>query len=328
VYATDRNYAPICATSMVSLLENNKDCRDNIFIYLFSYKLEDLEDQFRGLVEKYGRQLEVIQSGSIINKFRNLNVPKVNGSYSAYIRLYASEYLVWLDKFLYLDCDTLVMHNINELYGADIEGYAAGAICDGMTSRCNIPLGRAMDSLYFNSGVMLVNAKYWREKNVLGQVINDLNQYRLDRTATGSDQEMINYTLGKKIMKLPLRYNVLVQNRIYTPEYMLFMIEKNENNYYCRSEMQSAKDDPFIVHFAGNMLIRPWFSNSMDPLVKTWDHYLEMTPWNGYKKKRQNISIWKVVCIWSVNRLPKGFYAFLKKYEDRLKHWKIRNKGA
>lgn len=322
MYATDKNYAPVCAASITSLLENNLEC-GQIKIFLFADSLGSFEEKLISLVHKYEREIEIIQAAPIVDTFREMNVPKVNGSYSSYVRLAASEKLEEIDKFLYIDCDTLVFHNLEELYNMDIEEYAAGAVCDGITARSNFAFGRKIHDLYFNAGILLVNAKYWRGNNVLQVMIDDLKKYKLNRTATGSDQEMINFTLYQKIYKLPLKYNVLVQNRIYEPRKMRYMIEKDDQSYYLISEMQKAKEDPYIVHFASSTLIRPWFLNSYDPLTEKWDYYLSLSGFS-YEKKEQKISRWQKMCILALKILPDSIYMFIKRYENRLKQYYVR----
>lgn len=325
MYASDKNYVPVCIASMASLLENNKEC-EKIQIFLFGEGLEDREEKIKKLVHKYGRRIEIIQAEPIVRYFKRMNVPKVNGSYSAYVRLAASLRLKDIDKFIYVDCDTLVLHSLGELWNINIDEYALGAVCDGMTARCNLALGKRLQDLYINSGVLLVNAKYWRENDVLEIMINDLKKYKLNYTATGSDQEMINFTLSEKIYKLPLKYNVLVQNRIYDPKKMRFMIEKDDDSYYSISEMEKAKEDPYIVHFANSSLIRPWFSNTHDSLSDLWDYYLSLSDYK-YHKIKFNVSMWQKVCAFAYFILPKGVYAVLKRYEDRLKHYYVRTYG-
>lgn len=325
VYATDRNYAPICAASISSLLENNKAVKE-LNIFLFGDNLEEDEHKLEKIASKYGRTIKIIQSDPIVQNFETMDVPKVNGSYSAYVRLAASENLDYIDKFIYLDCDTLILNSLEELWNTDLDGYAVGGVSDVMSSRCNLALGRKLYDLYINSGVLLVNAKYWRNNNVLEKMIIDLKKYKLDYTATGSDQEMINYSLSNKIYKLPLKYNVMVQNRVYDPIKMQFMIEKDDRSYYTISEMKKAKEDPYIVHFANSMLMRPWFLNSRDPLTGMWDHYLSLSGYD-YQKTNLRTSIWRMMCIYALRLLPKGGYAILKRYEDRVKHYYIRTRG-
>ena len=325
VYATDQNYAPICATSIVSLLESNKESEE-INIFIFGDDLKENEHKLEELVLRYGRKIEIIQASSIVKKFENMNVPKVNGSYSSYVRLAASMVLTNIDKFIYIDCDTLILHNLENLWNTNIEEYAVGGVADVMSARCNLAFARKIKDFYINAGILLVNAKYWRDNNVLKKMISDLKKYRLDYTATGSDQEMINFTLFNKIYKLPLKYNVMVQNRIYDSKKLRFMIEKDDESYYSILEMERAKEAPYIVHFASSSLMRPWFSNSCDPLLETWDYYLALSRFH-YKKSIFRISLWQKLCLYAFYLLPKWGYAFLKRYEDRLKHYYIRTYG-
>lgn len=325
VYATDKNYAPMCAVSLTSLLENSKTCEE-INIFIFGDCLGENEDQLEKLALKYGRKVKIIQAAPIVKRFEEMNVPKVNGSHSAYVRLAASITLEELDKFIYIDCDTLILHNLEDLWNTDIDEYAAGGVADASSARCNLALKKRVQDLYINSGVLLVNAKYWRNNNVLKEMIYDLKKYKLACTATGSDQEMINYTLCDKIYKLPLKYNVLVQNRIYDPKKMRFMIEKGDKSYYSISEMVAAKKEPYIVHFANSSLMRPWFTNSQDPMVEMWDYYMNLSGYD-YKKSVLKISLWQKMCVKAFVLLPKWVYAFLKRYEDRIKHYYIRTYG-
>lgn len=325
VYATDSNYVSICAASMVSLLESNRACKE-INIFLYGDRLGTNECILENLVSRYDRYINIIQAVPIVKSFEKMNVPKVNGSYSAYVRLAVSKNLDNIDKFIYIDCDTLILQNLEELWDTDIDGYAVGGVSDAMSARCNLALGKGIEDLYINLGVLLVNAKYWRMNNVLEKMIQDLNKYRLSHTATGGDQEMINYTLFRRIYKLPLKYNVLVQNRIYDPVQMRFMIEKNDKSYYSISEMKEARERPYIVHFANSSLIRPWFANSQDPLSKMWDYYLSLTGYS-YDKRKLRISLWQKMCVVAFYLLPDKGYAILKRYEDRLKHYYLRTHG-
>ena len=81
-----------------------------------------------------------------------MNVPKVNGSYSAYVRLAVSKNLDNIDKFIYIDCDTLILQNLEELWDTDIDGYAVGGVSDAMSARCNLALGKGCMQAEFTRG--------------------------------------------------------------------------------------------------------------------------------------------------------------------------------
>ena len=157
--------------------------------------------------------------------------------------------------------------------------------------------------------------------------IGPKNVKLLNKLGIYNNQDLINYSLEKGIKKLPLKYNVLVQNRIFKPKNFRFMIEKDDDTYYSLAEMESAATNPYIIHFAGFSLERPWFANSIDPLCDLWDTYLKRTPWKDYKKGIISQTKWRKMCILALKVLPENVYAAIKRYEERLKLFRRRRFG-
>lgn len=323
MYATDRNYAAICGTSMLSLLVNNRDAEE-IHIYLVEDEIGDEKEKFITLAKKFEREITIIPGEEIYEKFHGWNVPEYNGGYTTYIRLGIAEYLKDIDKLLYIDCDTLILDRIQEMYDIDITDRPLGAVSDIMNASGNLALGKKKTDMYYNCGILLMNLRYWREHKVFQKIRHGMNQIDLRRTATASDQEIINYCLGDKIKKIPLRYNVLVHNRIFKPEKLRYMMEKNDKTYYTLQEMKRASEDPCILHFAGCSLERPWYSNSLDPACALWDSYLKKTPWRSYKKQEIPQTKWRRACIFAFQFFPETVYMVIKRYEERLKYFKKR----
>lgn len=276
VYATDNNYAPLCIVSIYSLLENLYP-HTKLSIYVFGYEIEEYYSaEIKLIAQKYDQEVILIDSKYILQRYIRIGVPKVNNSYSAYVRLSIPLELHSIMKYIYIDCDTLVMNDISELYSIDLQDYILGAVCDSMSAESNYAIGKQINDKYYNSGVMVVNADAWRKENITELLIKDLEKYNLNKTSTGSDQDMINYSMSANIKKIPLKYNLLTPNRIFRGENLLYMINKDAETYYSVDEIKKASEDPTIIHFAGNILIRPWFSNSNDPLVNIWDYYMEI----------------------------------------------------
>lgn len=321
MYATDKNYAAICGTSMYSLLINNQAANE-IHIYLIEDNIEDEKEKFIELVKKFNRTITIIAAQEIFAQFRDFDVPRYNGGYTTYIRLGVADYLQNIDKLLYIDCDTLILNNIQEMYDTDIQNAPLGAVSDGMNASCNLLIKRKKTDMYYNAGILLMNLRYWRTHKIFEKIQSDMKTLNLKRTATASDQDIINYSLGDMIIKLPLKYNVLVQNRVFKPESFRYMIEKDDITYYSLSEMRDASENPCILHFAGFSLERPWYSNSLDPVCPMWDSYLRKTPWKSYEKQKISQTRWRKTCIFVLKNFPEWIYMIIKKYEERFKYFK------
>lgn len=103
-------------TSIYSLLENNKDIYLNIHIIEDNldeinknrlFKLEELYNNVK--INLYS--IKLIED--IINKF---NIPKLRDTNIANARLFANEIIKDVDTIFYLDCDTLVVNPISEIF--------------------------------------------------------------------------------------------------------------------------------------------------------------------------------------------------------------------
>ncbi|MBR6127861.1 hypothetical protein IKQ21_09275, partial [bacterium] len=74
-----------------------------------------------------------------------------------------------IDKCLYLDNDTLIFESIDKFYNTNISEYLVGCVQDCCHEKWKKNLCMKSD-IYFNSGVMLINAKKWRDINLFEKI--------------------------------------------------------------------------------------------------------------------------------------------------------------
>jgi lipopolysaccharide biosynthesis glycosyltransferase len=156
-----------------------------------------------------------------------------------YSRLLISRLLpAALKKVIYLDADTLVLHDIERLWETPLEGHVVAAATDylanvGAAISNYRELGLDPDEKYFNSGVMLINVDLWRQHQVGERVLACTQRNRRYLDAQGSfhqyDQFGLNVVLYRHWKELDGRWNY-------------------------GSELQAA--DAFIVHYNGHG--KPW----------------------------------------------------------------------
>ena len=105
------------------------------------------------------------------------------------------------DRVLFLDCDTIVEHDISELWDLDMKGYyyaAVPQIDDGREGEFS------QGACYYNAGVLMCNLAELRARGMDDYLIQALNtvDYKF------CEQDAINKLCWGRILPLPGRYNV------------------------------------------------------------------------------------------------------------------------
>ena len=134
---------------------------------------------------------------------------------SAYYRLFLTEILPTnLDKVLYLDGDIIVRHSLLPLWNTDLTNSSLAAVIDyeeetmSFYERLNYPRRYS----YFNSGVLLINLKYWREHDVVKVFNSYIEEHRSD--IVYHDQDVLNAVFYNKKILLPIKYNTTQNTRM------------------------------------------------------------------------------------------------------------------
>lgn len=138
------------------------------------------------------------------------------------------------DKVLFLDCDTIVEHDISALWDIDLTGYyyaAVPQIDDGRD-------GRFTRGLYFNIGVLLCNLAELRADEKDAQIITALNEHDYEFC----EQDAITQLCEGRIYPLLGRYNVCQFTTPDTEKYILHFAANggwvNSNFYHYYANMQ------------------------------------------------------------------------------------------
>jgi lipopolysaccharide biosynthesis glycosyltransferase len=180
-----------------------------------------------------------------------------------YIRLLAPEVLPHLDRFLYLDSDVLVRSSVLPLFAELSDDKIALAIRDYGYSDIQHGLKHTYEELrldpaapHVNSGVMMINARLWRDKNIRTQAVNYLTRYRT--TILHPDQDALNAVLCGQLSEADLGWNVQIGairffDRTGWPEDRAFLGRR-------RAQLLSEAK---IVHFIGPS--KPWDDGLLVP---------------------------------------------------------------
>lgn len=289
--SADRNYCKLLATAMVSLFENNHET-ESITVYCLLFKPgKDYINEIINLGKRYRRNIIVIETCKTCEKHRFWE----QSEDGRYVRLLLPKLLDRVDKVLYLDCDVMIRRNLKDLFSIDISQYYHAAVLD--TVRKNARMEAYIDNLdtYFNSGVMLINLKKWREDDLVGK----FKHFKLLHSDKGiyRDQRVLNGTTASNFLILPPSYN-------FMPEFYQFTAKQikeiaGTNQFYSQEEIDSSMKNPHIVHFSGRSIDRPWYSNSHHKYTEEYRSYMNLCSFTSYKLKHDKL---RNVVMWNIKR--------------------------
>lgn len=292
MYATDRNYAAICGVSLYSLLVNNS--QEHIHAFIFEKGIGEEKLRFDSLCKSFDVEITFIDVSEIEKICRDLDIPTFRGGYTAYARLFADKY-IGMERVLYLDCDTLVTDQLDDLWRIDLKGKPVAAVLDCNHHFANRFIFKEDSDNYINSGVILFDYEKWRENKCVDKIIESLKRIDINKTATCGDQDILNHAIGNLFYILPPEYNAMYITRYFSARKNYIVLSKNEGSYYSKKAINNARHNIKITHYSGRDLLRPWSINSAlsQSEIGQWDGYLYKSPWKDYVKKAGKTENWK-----------------------------------
>lgn len=283
LYQSDDNYAPQTGISMLSLFENNRSLSE-INVYVLNDNISDTNlARMKELCDQYGRNLFVIDTASILQTLKDLNVQPFRGTYTTYFKLLAINAIKTPnDRILQLDGDTIINESLEELFDIDLTGYVCAATYECVQNSYKNMIGLEPSEAYYNCGVLWINQAFWREYDCEAKIIKHLSTVR-SRYFT-VDQDIINVLFRDKITYLDIKFNLNSGFYTYGVEGSYYIYDLDPSYYARPEEIKQALSKPFINHCMTPMTGRPWEQDNLHPQNALYDHYLMMSPWKNTPK--------------------------------------------
>lgn len=239
-------YAKLTSISMTSIMLNNRK-RKIHFVLLVDQGYRDVDGLFDDINAFENCDIEFISVNQSIFEGAELHIPHIN--HATYFRLKLPELLPSVDKCIYLDCDTIIVSDISDLYDIEINNYLiAGVLAPGYINNTKSKIycekiGIHDLKSYVNAGVLLFNLNLMRQRNVS----SDFMKY-ISCEFPSQDQDIINKVCYGKILPLDVKYNVMTK-------YAEWSIEEYGESFDLEL-INSAWNFPTIIHYADK--IKPW----------------------------------------------------------------------
>lgn len=267
-FTFDKFYIQNVAAAINSIINNNNI--DNITFHLIYSNIKN---------SKLNILLNWLQTNNCKFVLYNINSKKFQFcplikndrlTKAAYYRISIADILSNnIKKVLYLDPDTIINNNLQELFNINLENYSLGAVS-------------ALQN-YFNSGVLLLNLEYWRKHNITEKLFDYI--YKNSNNLQCHDQDAMNTVLEGTWLKLPLKYNMGTQ----ILRILRRSIKLNEPIIYTQEEINEAREFPAIIHYAGSFHYKPWYKNCIHQYQNLYLENLKCTPYKNFKLKRNYI---------------------------------------
>lgn len=311
MYACDNNYAPYACISICSLLENNKKFdKINIYVVLDNVS-EENQIKIKKQIEKQNANYIPVDAGTIIEKIIELGIPKYRGSYAANYRLFFEDFILEdTDRLIYLDCDTLIVNDLNKMVNYDLGECCVGVVQDAVVDEYRKLIGFNLEQKYFNTGVLLIDVKNWRRNGCTELILSHLKNKRANYC--NPDQDILNIVLHDKAFFLGPQYNFQPMHSIIKDDKYL-RVYKN-SVYYCQDEISAARKEKTIIHAYRFLGAFPWHINAIHPDTYEFDKYMRISECNDYVKKKANLSLTMIIERILFRVLPNSVFFKLFRY--------------
>lgn len=328
VYASDDRFAGILGVSIVSLYENSRDMEEIAVYVLDSGISEKNKNCIESVSKKYDRNSPVWIKAQNISKVLDMEVAVDRGSLSQYARLFVSSDLpMGLDRVLYLDCDVIIRKSIKELWNLDMHNKTIAALLDAFSCEYRINIDLQKRDIMFNSGVMLIDMKRWREQKVEERLLKFIKS-KAGKIQQG-DQGALNAVLSLDTFCFAPRFNSVTI--FYDFDYDEMMVyRKPPERFYDREEIKRAVEDPNIIHYTTSIFSkRPWIVGCQHKYVDLWLKYKEMSPWSDVPLWGDKTGTATRICVEILKKLPRRamirlaglVQAYGRPWKNRLKNY-------
>ncbi|OYR88617.1 SP_1767 family glycosyltransferase [Lactobacillus taiwanensis] len=242
--SVDYDWIDKAETTLKSIYARNQDIKT----YIIN---PDIPHEWFMNINRYLKELnsEVIDLKIDLSRFKDMPNPENRISKMVYGKFLISE-LIKEYKVLYLDSDVIVDQNLDQLFETNIEDRPLYTVVDYFNPG------------QFNSGVLLINNRFWYNNNIGNQLLDLGKRYNLSNT-----QVMMNEGFAQNYGKLNPKYN-------YQIGYERKSYWNDKDSFY--SFFDHIKE-PAIIHFTERD--KPFnVTNTTELREKWWDyHNLEWT---------------------------------------------------
>ena len=305
-YASDDHYFTYIYVGVKTLVEHNK----NVVIH---YLYQDVPEDHLDLLREIGKMNDVemdLRPFVMPEYFKKLPAFGV-ASKTTYAKLIFLSIFPELDRVLYLDPDTIVLDQIDDLYFIDMKDNLIAGVIENLPYYQREVVGLGINDAYINGGMVLCDLKKWRECNFEEKSIIRLQDTSMN---LNYDQGILNELCAHKILVVPPKYNALAEEFTFKTAKRL-KARYQFDEFYTQEEVDDAINKPVIIHFTHFVYGKPMSRKCTHPYTKYFQSIVLSSPLKdtltdeditGRAKMRKFV----------LEKMPFGFYLMYEKIMD------------
>ena len=272
LFCIDKNYNKQCYVSIHSLIESGNDL-ENIFI------IHKQPNTFNKELIKNRSEINIHLINfdeKVFNKLKNKASDEVaHVTIATYFRLFIDSLLPKnISDLIYIDADVISIKNFNQ-DSSDIfskmnkKNYVLAARTSG-DMKGNSENFQRLDlknEKYFNAGVLFINLKLWREKEIENKLVNML----FSKSFKYMDQDILNKYFDGDYLDLPTSLNYFIP------------VETN----YQKEVDKFVFDEAILLHYVGYS--KPWDKKYFKTKNSTYYQNYYKDLFGNFHIKRRNL---------------------------------------
>lgn len=305
--SSDEKYARNCAVTVISALSNTSS-HNKLHFYILSPDFSDKSFKNIDIIcQIFNAKLSLITID--VNQFEAYQFSQEFFEPNKYSVILGPNLCKKCTKILYLDCDLIILGDLHDIFQYNLDNKILGAV-----PQVQFPyqktfikkFNKTCQDIYFNSGVLLIDAVRWRERKTTEMLFNLIKEHA--SRFHYNDQDALNVMFLGDYYHLPGIWNV--EARLYKEKLLSFAQAP---------EIKKRIANPQIIHYTG--LDKPWSSRKYVPqrsLYKYYSHKLtQLTGWSPRQlepKRASTISYFKFIhsCLYYKLALIKSKLHFFK----------------